>query len=152
MTEIFFNFTQENFSTNEKEILLPKRQSQHASGFDLASANKEDILIKPNKRSLIPTGISIELPAGLEGQIRSRSGLSYKNGVIVLNSPGTIDADYRGEIKIILANFGEEDFIVKFGMRVAQLVLCKVVMEPLVIKNMISSSLRGSNGFGSTGI
>lgn len=153
MSQIFFHFVQNKFSLEDLALITPKRQSSHASGFDLASSSKEEIIIKPGERKLIPTGISIELYHGLEAQVRSRSGLSYKNGIAVLNSPGTIDADYTGEIKVILINFGEENFIVSFGMRIAQLVICPVSMLDLTIKkDLKSSTSRGENGFGSTGV
>src|SRR5439155_461793 len=103
MTEVKFKFIDSNLSLADRETLLPRRQSDLASGFDLVAANREDIHLEPNERRLIPTGIAIALTPGFEAQIRSRSGLSFKNGVVVLNAPGTIDGDYRGEIKVILA-------------------------------------------------
>lgn len=141
-----------NFSTEEKEFLFPKSQTIGASGFDLASASRQEIEIPPHGRVLIPTGISISLPLGTEAQVRSRSGLALKNGVIVLNSPGTIDADYRGEIKIILFNSSHEAFFVRFGMRIAQMVVAPVLRPIFIEASHLDESLRGEGGFGSTGI
>jgi len=131
---------------------LPQKATQGSSGFDIFASNDEEIVIKPGKRALIPTGIAIELPAGYEAQIRPRSGLAWKYGITLLNSPGTIDSDYRGEIKIILANLGEEPFRVKKGDRVAQMVISKVADAELKIVDELSSTERESGGFGHSGI
>jgi dUTP pyrophosphatase len=111
----------------------------------------EEVVLAPGSRALIATGMAIELPRGFEAQIRPRSGLALKDGVTVLNSPGTIDADYRGEIGVILVNFGDKDFIVRRGARIAQLVVCSVERAALIASERLTSSVRGSNGFGSTG-
>lgn len=150
--EISFIFTNDGFSDDERQSLWPKRQSELASGLDLASASREAITISPKERVLLPTGIAVAIPIGFEAQVRSRSGLSYKNGIIVVNSPGTIDADYRGEIKIILANLSKEDFVVSFGMRIAQLVIAPVLLSHMVLADHLPDSVRGQAGFGSTGI
>ena len=111
-----------------------------------------DILINPGERVLVPTGLSISLPEGYEAQIRPRSGLALKHGITLLNSPGTIDADYRGEIQVIMANLGREPFTVVRGMRIAQMVLAEVVKARLVQADNLNVTLRGSGGFGHTGI
>ena len=151
MKTLNFCFVKE-FNQKEQEALMPKRQSEFASGFDLACASIEDIVLEPFARKLIPTGIKVEIAPHFEGQVRSRSGLSSKNGIIVLNSPGTIDADYRGEIKVILANLSNETFVVSFGMRIAQLVICPVILPSAVLVDELSESVRAEKGFGSTGI
>jgi dUTP pyrophosphatase len=118
---------------------------------DLKANLSESILLKPLQRLLIPTGLFIELPAGFEAQIRPRSGLAFKHGLTVLNSPGTIDADYRGEIKVLLVNLSETDFIVNNGERIAQMVIAKheqIIWEPVI---QLEKSDRGAGGFGSTG-
>lgn len=150
--KIDFKFMSTDLSQEEKEILSPKQQSALASGFDLASAHKDDLVLKAHGRILVPTGIAISAPAGFEGQVRSRSGLALKHGVIVLNSPGTIDADYRGEIKVILANLSSDDFVISFGMRIAQLVIAKVVSPAWCEVVELDNSLRADQGFGSTGL
>ncbi|MDR0625111.1 MAG: dUTP diphosphatase [Holosporales bacterium] len=123
-----------------------------SAGADLFAANEDDIVIKAGCRELIPTGIAIDIPEGFEGQIRSRSGLSAKFGVCVFNAPGTIDSDYRGEIKIVLANFGENDFVVTNGMRVAQLVIAPHQKVEWEITEDLGKTERDSGGFGSTGL
>ena len=131
---------------------LPSYATEHSSGIDLVAANSEIIIIKPGEIKIIPTGISISLPEGFEAQIRPRSGLAAKNGVTVLNSPGTIDADYRGEIKAILINHGANDFIIERGMRIAQMIIARysnVLWEEVMEHD---ETLRGSKGFGSSGI
>lgn len=152
MKELIFKFVNQNLSHEEKSSLLPQQKSEHASGFDLCSASKTDIELLPNERMLIPTGIAIALNAGFEGQVRSRSGLALKHGVVVLNSPGTIDADYRGEIKVLLANFSKSSFSISFGMRIAQLVIAKVEMPLPVEVDELVVTHRGASGFGSTGL
>jgi dUTP pyrophosphatase len=152
MDTVLFKFIDDNLSDADKNILLPKRHSELASGFDLVSAHKEDLILKPAERLLVATGVALALPAGCEGQIRSRSGLALKNGVVTLNSPGTIDADYRGELKIILANLSQDIFVISFGMRIAQLVIAPVLMPSLVEVATLEQSGRGNSGFGSTGI
>ncbi len=152
MPDIFFRFVDETLSEPDQDILWPKRQSELAAGLDLAAANRNAMILRPGERILIPTGISISLPGGFEAQVRSRSGLSAKHGVVVLNAPGTIDADYRGEIKVILINHGQEDFLIEFGMRIAQLVIAPVIMAEINKVATLSSSKRGEQGFGSTGV
>ncbi len=134
-------------------LQLPTYQSEDASGMDLMAAVPADegIVLAPGSRALIATGFAIELPRGFEAQIRPRSGLALTDGVTVLNSPGTIDADYRGEIGVILINFGNKPFAVRRGARIAQLVVCSVERIALIAGERLTSSVRGSNGFGSTG-
>ncbi len=136
-----------------EDLQLPAYESEDASGMDLVAALPagEEIVLVPGSRALIATGLVIELPKGFEGQIRPRSGLALHDGVTVLNSPGTIDADYRGEIGVILINFGNKPFVVRRGARIAQLVVCSVERVALIASERLTSSVRGSNGFGSTG-
>lgn len=131
---------------------LPAYQSDQAAGLDLVAAVDEGapVVIKKRARALIPTGLSIELPSGYEAQVRPRSGLALKHGVTVLNSPGTIDADYRGEVKIILINLGDEPFTISRGERIAQLVVAPVSQAVLVPVTAINDTRRGAGGFGST--
>ena len=134
---------------------IPKYQTFGSSGIDLSASpdiSDKGMIIKPGCREIIPTGIAIELPENLEAQIRPRSGLAYKYGITVLNSPGTIDSDYGGEIKIILINHGQKDFLILPGNRVAQMVFSKVEKVKLIDKKELSTTTRGSRGFGSTGI
>lgn len=135
-----------------KDLPLPRYMSLQAAGMDLMANIKDSVLIKCGKCKIISTGIEIALPPGYEAQVRPRSGLSFKYGITVLNSPGTIDADYRGEINIVLINLGEKDFTVNRGDRVAQLVVNKVEQAELVEVGELPKTERGSNGFGSTGI
>lgn len=132
-------------------LALPAYQSTGAAGLDLAAANDTDIIIEPGQWQLIPTGLVIELPQGFEAQIRPRSGLAVKNGLTVLNSPGTIDSDYRGEVKIILINHGKESFVVTKGMRIAQMVIAKVLQADIELCTQLNESQRGSGGFGHSG-
>ena len=141
--------------SNRETIKLPQYQTTGSSGLDLVAnldQDTEQINIKPNKWEIIPTGITIELPDGCEAQIRPRSGLAYKYGVTVLNSPGTIDNDYRGEIEIILINHGHEDFIVKNGDRIAQMIISKYEQVELVEIEFLTETSRNDGGFGSTGV
>jgi dUTP pyrophosphatase len=110
-----------------------------------------DVVLKPGERALIPTGLAMELPSGFEGQIRPRSGLALEDGVTVLNSPGTIDADYRGEIGVILVNFSQVPFYVRRGARIAQLVISRVERVAVIVSERLTTSVRGQDGFGSTG-
>ncbi|MEN3033593.1 MAG: dUTP diphosphatase [Aquificaceae bacterium] len=130
---------------------VPSYQTPLSSGVDLFCAFYEPVCIKPMQRILVPTGIAIELPEGLEAQVRPRSGLALKHGITILNSPGTIDADYRGEIKLILINLGEENFTISRGQRLAQLVFCTVLRVRFEIADELSQTQRGEGGFGSTG-
>lgn len=132
---------------------MPAYKSEDAAGMDLLAAlpADEEVVLAPGARSLIPTGLAIELPKGFEAQIRPRSGLALHEGVTVLNSPGTVDADYRGEIGVILINFGTKPFVVRRGARIAQLVVCPVERVALIAGARLTASARGANGFGSTG-
>ena len=131
---------------------LPDYQTVGASGIDLLAAIEVPIRLVPGQRSLIPTGISISLPHGTEAQVRPRSGLALKHGITMLNSPGTIDSDYRGEIKVIMVNLGQEDFMVERGMRIAQLVIAEVVKANWVSADNLDATHRSSGGFGHTGV
>lgn len=133
---------------------LPKYETEGAAGLDLFAATKENkkILIAPNSAEMIPTGIAIAVPSGYEAQIRPRSGLAAKNGITVLNSPGTIDSDYRGEILVILINHSKKDFEVVRGMRIAQMVISKIEQFNLISVDELNTTDRGKDGFGSTGI
>ena len=135
------------------DLALPAYQSEHAAGLDLlaAVAAEAPVMLTPGARALIPTGVAIALPPGSEAQVRPRSGLAAKHGVTVLNSPGTIDADYRGELQVILINCGNDPFEVTRGQRIAQLVVAPVVRANLVQVRQLSETDRGINGFGSTG-
>lgn len=133
-----------------KDAQIPKKMTKHSVGYDLFSSNYELICIKPNSLKLIPTGISIQLPIGYEAQIRPRSGLALNNLIGVLNSPGTIDPDYRGEVKVILYNFSDETFSVTPKMRIAQLVVAKYHKANFIMKESLSKSSRSSGGFGHT--
>ena len=135
-----------------KDVKLPKYETDGSSGMDLSAYIKKEIKIKPGRTSIIPTGISLSIPKDFEIQIRPRSGLSAKNKISVLNTPGTIDADYRGEIKVILINLSNETFIVEKGTRIAQMVLCPIAKAELVEVENLDDTKRGLDGFGSTGI
>ena len=134
-----------------KEISLPKYETNGSSGMDLAANVEADISIDPGKTAIIPTGFSLSIPKGFEVQIRPRSGLAAKQKISVLNTPGTIDADYRGEIKVILINLGKETFKVEKGLRIAQMVVCPIVQAQLKEVDDLSETERGKGGFGSTG-
>ena len=136
-----------------KDLPLPSYQSEHAAGFDLVAAvpSANPVTIAPGARALVPTGLAIALPEGYEAQVRPRSGLAARHGLTILNSPGTIDADYRGEIQVVLANLGSESFAVSRGMRIAQLVIAPVVRAHIVEVESLDQTSRGSGGFGSTG-
>ena len=131
------------------EAIIPAYQTELSAGFDLHSI--ENCVIKPMQRKLIKTGLAFEIENGYEIQIRPRSGLAFKHGITVLNSPGTIDADYRGEIMVLLINLGEEDFEIKKGERIAQAVVASVVQANFMEVEELSNTKRGSGGFGSTG-
>jgi dUTP pyrophosphatase len=133
------------------DIPLPSYASEHSSGLDLRAAVGDPVEIPPGERALIPTGIQIALPAGTEGQVRPRSGLALRHGVTVLNAPGTIDADYRGEIQVILVNTGNEAFRIERGMRIAQLVIARVEQCELTVREELAGTARGTDGFGSSG-
>lgn len=135
------------------DLPLPSYQSAHAAGLDLMAAVQAEtpLTLAPGERSLVPCGIAVALPAGCEGQVRPRSGLAARHGVTVLNTPGTIDADYRGEIMVILINLGAEPFVVTRGMRIAQLVVAPVARAHIVEATALDATVRGAGGFGSTG-
>lgn len=130
---------------------LPAYQSSLASGFDVRAQIREPMSLSVGAKAMVPTGLSFEIPAGFEIQARPRSGLAAKNGITVLNTPGTIDADYRGEVKIILINLGNEEFIINPGERIAQLVLAPVVQASFHLVESLTDTERGAGGFGSTG-
>jgi dUTP pyrophosphatase len=132
---------------------LPSYQSKEAAGLDVVAGVPEGapVAIPPGARALIPTGFALELPRGYEAQVRPRSGLALKHGVTLLNSPGTIDSDYRGELMVILVNHGDEPFIVRRGERIAQLVIAPVSHAEIVAAEELAATLRGPGGFGSTG-
>ena len=134
-----------------KEVSLPKYETNGSSGMDLAANIDANINIDPGKTAIIPTGFSLSIPNGFEVQIRPRSGLAAKKKISVLNTPGTIDADYRGEIKVILINLGQETFTVEKGLRIAQMVVCPIVQAKLKEVDDLSETERGKGGFGSTG-
>ena len=134
-----------------KNITLPKYETDGSSGMDLAANIENEIEIEPGKSVVIPTGLAISIPKNFEIQIRPRSGLAAKKGITILNTPGTIDADYRGEIKVILINLGQEPFIVEKGARIAQMVVCPIVQVQLEEVDTLSDTKRGTGGFGSTG-
>ena len=133
------------------DVDLPFYSTEGSSGMDIRAAVSDEMIISAGAVGLVPTNLSVEIPAGYEIQVRPRSGLAAKNGIGVLNSPGTIDSDYRGEIKIILFNFGKKDFVIKRGERIAQLVISKVYQAEIEEKSELNNSARGTGGFGHTG-
>ena len=136
----------------ENKDFLPVYSSAEAAGADLRACIQEDIVLKPGERYLVPTGLSIQLPAGYEAQIRPRSGLAIKHGISLVNTPGTIDSDYRGEVKIIMINLGSEDFVIKRGDRIAQMVIAPVTHGMFAMADSLDATDRGAGGFGSTGV
>ena len=134
-----------------EDELLPAYQTDCAAGMDLKAAVDGEVVIPPMGRALIPTGIALSLPRGVEGQVRPRSGLAIRHGVTCLNSPGTVDADYRGEIQVILANLGEQPFTVRRGDRIAQIVFSPVLAARLSVVPDLDETARGAGGFGHTG-
>lgn len=136
---------------NNSKHKLPAYQTPYSAGVDLSASLQEMIVIKPGERLIVPTGLSLELPEGYEAQIRPRSGLAIKNGITVLNSPGTIDADYRGEIKVILINLSDQAFEIQDGERIAQMVISKYEQVKWTLSEALSESQRGEGGFGHTG-
>jgi dUTP pyrophosphatase len=131
---------------------VPQRMSEHAAGFDLSAALAEPVVLAPGARALVPCGFALAIPPGFEGQVRPRSGLAVKHGVTVLNAPGTIDADYRGEVKVALVNLGQEPFKIEPGLRIAQLVIAAVPAAEIVVVESLDGTERGAGGFGSTGV
>lgn len=136
---------------NKSKHLLPDYATIHSAGMDLRANIDEDILLRPLERSLIPTGLYIELPDGFEAQIRPRSGLAVKHGISVLNSPGTIDSDYRGEIRVILINLSNEEFVVRDGERICQMIISKHEHIEWNLVENLTETIRGEGGFGHTG-
>ncbi|NEK14801.1 dUTP diphosphatase [Rhizobium leguminosarum] len=139
---------------NGEGLDLPAYESKGAAGMDLRAAVDEaaPLTLLPGKRALVPTGFIFEIPEGFEGQVRPRSGLAFKNGITCLNSPGTVDSDYRGEVKVLLVNLGEEAFIISRGMRIAQMVIAPVTQARVAEITAASETVRGAGGFGSTGV
>lgn len=137
----------------DNDLPLPQYETAGAAGADLRASlpNKETMTIAPGKRVLVPTGLSYEIPEGYEVQVRPRSGMSLKTNLLIVNSPGTIDCDYRGEIKIIIGNFGDDDAFIEHGDRIAQMVIAPVTQATLVETSTLSETERGAGGFGSTG-
>ncbi|AIQ53278.1 dUTP diphosphatase [Paenibacillus sp. FSL R7-0331] len=134
-----------------EDVQLPRKMSEQASGFDLHASVAEPVVLAPGERALIPTGIALAMPDGLEAQIRPRSGLAFKHGITCLNTPGTIDADYRGEIKVLLINLGQEPFAIARNERIAQMVFQAVPAVTLVEVDELTETQRGAGGFGHTG-
>jgi dUTP pyrophosphatase len=141
----------EHFDT---ELPLPSYETEGAAGADLRAClgKGESMIISPGKRVLVPTGLSFEIPLGYEVQVRPRSGISLKTNLLVVNAPGTIDCDYRGEVKIILGNFGDQDEVISHGDRVAQMVIAPVTQAKFIEASELSDTERGAGGFGSTGV
>ena len=139
---------------NGEGLDLPAYESKGAAGMDLRAAVDEaaPLTLLPGKRALVPTGFIFEIPEGFEGQVRPRSGLAFKNGITCLNSPGTVDSDYRGEVKVLLVNLGEEPFVISRGMRIAQMVIAPVTQARVAEITEASETMRGAGGFGSTGV
>ncbi|SIR12069.1 dUTP pyrophosphatase [Rhizobium sp. RU35A] len=133
-------------------IDLPAYETRGAAGMDVRAALTEPMTLVPGQRALVPTGFVFEIPEGFEVQVRPRSGLAFKNGITCLNTPGTIDSDYRGEVKVLLVNLGDQDFVIERGMRIAQLVVSPVVQAQVQEADGFSETARGAGGFGSTGV
>ncbi|PRY10420.1 deoxyuridine 5'-triphosphate nucleotidohydrolase [Pontibacter ummariensis] len=136
---------------NQSRHALPSYQTEHAAGMDLRANLETPFVLKPLQRALVPTGLFIELPEGHEAQIRPRSGLAYKHGISIVNSPGTIDADYRGEIKVLLVNLSDQEFTVEDGERIAQMVVARYERIEWQEAASLSDTVRGTGGYGSTG-
>ena len=137
---------------NKSDNPLPRYSTEYSAGMDLRANLSDDLIIKPLQRALVPTGLFIELPEGYEAQIRPRSGLAIKSGITVLNTPGTIDCDYRGEVKVILVNLSDHDFTVHHGDRICQMVIAKYEKAELQQVDILSDSVRSDGGFGHTGV
>lgn len=138
---------------NKSNNAMPAYETVNSAGMDLRAYLPDgELVIKPMQRALVPTGLFMEIPVGYEGQVRPRSGLAIKSGITVLNSPGTIDADYRGEVKVILINLSDQDFVIKSGDRIAQLVIAKHEQPDVVEVQTLSETERGAGGFGHTGV
>lgn len=134
------------------DLPLPSYESEYAAGMDIRAALPEPIQLKPGQRKLIPTGLKMALPKGYEAQIRPRSGLAYRNGITMLNTPGTIDSDYRGEVKVLAVNLGEDPFVINHGDRIAQMVVAPVTQAVVKEVGDLPETERGEGGFGSTGV
>ncbi|MDC0472704.1 dUTP diphosphatase [Pelagibacteraceae bacterium] len=134
-----------------KDVTIPKYETSGSSGMDISAFVKKKLELEPGNKIIVPTGFSLSIPQGFEIQIRPRSGLAAKKGITVLNTPGTIDADYRGEIKVILINLGKEKFVIENGLRIAQMIVCPLIQANLKETETLSETDRGAGGFGSTG-
>jgi len=134
------------------DLQLPSYETSQAAGMDLRAALREPITLEPGKRALIPTGLKMALPPGYEAQIRPRSGLAFRNGITMLNTPGTIDSDYRGELKILAVNLGEDPYTIHHGNRIAQMIISPVTQAVVEEAATLEETARGSGGFGSTGV
>ncbi|MBY0161067.1 dUTP diphosphatase [Cytobacillus firmus] len=145
------HYVQINRLPGNEDVKLPVKMSELAAGFDLHAAVQEPVVLNPGERKLIPTGFAIAMPAELEAQIRPRSGLAYKHGITCLNAPGTIDADYRGEVKVLLVNLGQEPFAIERNERIAQMVFKTVPAVAFTEVDELSDTVRGAGGFGHTG-
>ncbi|SFD69398.1 dUTP pyrophosphatase [Paenibacillus catalpae] len=135
-----------------EDIALPSKMSEWAAGFDLQAAVTEPVILAPGERKLIPTGLAMAMPPQVEAQVRPRSGLAYKHGITCLNSPGTIDADYRGEVKVLLINLGQEPFTINRGERIAQMVIQQLPEITISEADELPDTVRGAGGFGHTGV
>lgn len=138
--------------SHARDLPLPSYESPHAAGMDLRAALDAPLTLSPGERELVPTGLRMALPEGYEAQIRPRSGLAWRNGITMLNTPGTIDADYRGEVKVLAVNLGDEDFTIRHGDRIAQMIIAPVQQVFVEESDELPESVRGEGGFGSTGI
>ncbi|MBJ93989.1 MAG: dUTP diphosphatase [Rickettsiales bacterium] len=135
----------------DAELPMPRQMSAEAAGMDVCAAVDGPLVVSPGDRVAVPTGFAMAVPTGFEIQVRPRSGLAFRHGITVINAPGTIDADYRGEVKVLLANLGSEDFVVERGMRIAQLVVAQVPRVQVEQVHQLDETVRGAGGFGSTG-
>ncbi len=135
----------------DSKVNIPEYKTLGSSGLDIEAFTQKDLILKPSETIIVPTGLSVAIEENLEIQIRPRSGLAAKNKISVLNTPGTIDSDYRGEIKVILVNLGTKDFVIRNGDRIAQMVVCPILKAEFEIVNELPATLRGASGFGSTG-
>lgn len=135
-----------------EDLPLPSYESEYAAGMDIRAALEEPITLKPGERKLIPSGLKMSMPQGYEAQMRPRSGLAYRNGITMLNTPGTIDADYRGELKMLAVNLGSESFTINHGDRIAQMVIAPVIQADVREVEVLTETERGDGGFGSTGV
>lgn len=147
MSDVFFKKLE-----HAKDLPLPSYESAFAAGMDLRAALEEPLELKPGQRALIPTGLKMAMPRGYEAQIRPRSGLAYRNGITMLNTPGTIDADYRGEVKVLAINHGQESFTINHGDRIAQMVIAPIQQVVVKEADELPETQRGDGGFGSTGV